>query len=74
MYYNILLDMSTRPKLQIDASADVRKRAKAIAYERDMSLTEFVLHALAKEDKQLKKLIEKDLKDKTGPGRPTSKK
>lgn len=65
--------MSTRPKLQIDTSADVRKRAKAVAYERDMSLNEFVLQALAKEDKQLKKLVEKDLDAKASPGRPTNK-
>lgn len=66
--------MSTRPKLQIDASPAVRERAKAVAYARNLSLTEFVLQALAKEDdKQLTKLIEKDLKDRTPPGRPASK-
>ena len=66
--------MSTRPKLQIDASAAVRERAKAVAYDRSMSLTEFVLHALAKEgDKKLSALIEKDLSDRTKPGRPVKK-
>ena len=66
--------MSTRPKLQIDASAEVRKRAKAVAYERDQSLTEFVLTSMSDAgDKKLTELIKKDLKDRTGPGRPSSK-
>lgn len=65
--------MSSRPKLQIDASSDVRERAKAVAYDRGLSLTEFVLLALAKEgDKKLSGLIEKDLNDRTKPGRPSS--
>jgi len=64
--------MSTRPKLQIDASAELRQRAKAVAYERGLSLTEFVLLALSKEgDKKLAELIKKDLKNRTGPGRPS---
>jgi hypothetical protein len=64
--------MSTRPKLQIDASAAVRERAKAVAYDRGLSLTEFVLMALSKEgDKKLASLIDKDLGDRTKPGRPT---
>lgn len=63
--------MSTRPKLQIDASSAVRERAKAVAYDRGLSLTEFVLLALSKEnDKKLSALIEKDLGDRTKPGRP----
>ena len=63
--------MSSRPKLQIDASSAVRERAKAVAYDRGLSLTEFVLMALSKEgDKKLASLIEKDLGDRTKPGRP----
>ena len=66
---------SSRPKLQIDASSEVRKRAKAVAYERDQSLTEFVLNALSKEgDKKLAALIEEDLKNRIGPGRPSTAK
>jgi hypothetical protein len=65
---------SNRPKLQIDASPAVRKRAKAVAYDRGVSLTEFVLLALSKEgDKQLTALIEEDLGDRTKPGRPSTK-
>lgn len=64
--------MSTRPKLQIDASPAVRARAKAVAYDRGLGLTEFVLKALAKEgDKKLAALIEKDLNDRAKPGRPS---
>lgn len=61
-------------KFQINTLPAIKARAKAVAYDRGLSLTEFVLLALAKEgDKELKKLIEKDLQDRTKPGRPTSK-
>ncbi len=60
-----------RPQLRIDASAGVKNRAKAVAYSRGLSLTEFVLQALAKEgDKELTKLIAKDLDDRQQRGRP----
>lgn len=66
---------STRPKFQIDAKPEIRDRAKAVAYGRGLSLTEFVLQALAKEgDKELAKLIEQDLKERTRPGRPQAPK
>ena len=62
-----------RPKLQIDASPQIRQRAKAVAYARGISLKEFVLLALAKAgDKELAKLINKELKDSPLPGRPAS--
>ena len=65
---------SSRPKFQIDAVPAIRDRAKAVAYGRGLSLTEFVLQALAKAgDKELTALIEKDLKERTRPGRPTNK-
>ena len=63
--------MNKRPKLQIDASSQIRQRAKAVAYARGMSLKEFVLKALSQAgDKQLTKLIEKELQESSGPGRP----
>ena len=65
--------MSTRPKLQIDTSPAVRQRARAVAIERGLSLNKFVLQALAKEDADLKKLVNEDLANKSGPGRPSSK-
>ena len=66
--------MNKRPKLQIDASSQIRQRAKAVAYARGVSLKEFVLGALAKAgDRQLTKLIEKELKESPSPGRPTRK-
>lgn len=62
---------TNRPQLRIDASDDIRNRAKAVAYSRGLSLTEFVLQALSKaNDKELTKLIEKDLEERTGRGRP----
>lgn len=67
--------MKKRPKLQIDASPQIRQRAKVAAYARGISLKEFVLLALAKAgDKELAKLIEKELKESPSPGRPTASK
>ena len=66
--------MNKRPKLQIDASPQVRNRAKAVAYGRGISLKEFVLQALAKTgDKKLAKLIERELEESPQIGRPSSK-
>ena len=64
--------MSTsRSQIQVDASPPVRNRAKAVAYGRGLSLTELVLRALADVgDKELKTLIEKDLKERAQRGRP----
>lgn len=60
-----------RPQIRIDASKQVINRAKALAYGRGMSLTELVLSALAKlGDKELTKLIEKELADRPSRGRP----
>lgn len=60
-----------RPRFQINASTEVLNRAKAVAYGRGISLTEFVLQLLANEDEELKKLIEKDLAGRTRPGNPS---
>jgi len=60
-----------RPQIRVDASKQVINRAKAVAYGRGMSLTELVLMALAKlGDKELTKLIDKDLADRPSRGRP----
>lgn len=62
---------ASRSQIQVDASPAVRNRAKAVAYGRGLSLTELVLKALASVgDKELKGLIEKDLKERAQPGRP----
>jgi hypothetical protein len=67
--------MKSRQKLQIDAPDEIRERAKAVAYDRGSSLTDFVLEALSKMgDVKLSKLIAKELENKTKPGRPTLKK
>ena len=61
----------TRTQIHIDASKSLINRAKAIAYGRGQSLTEFVLLALAKTgDKELTKLVEKDLEKRPSRGRP----
>jgi hypothetical protein len=60
-----------RPRFQIDASRAIRDQAKEVASRRRLTLTDFVLQALAKEgDKELTKLIEKELAEKQPPGRP----
>jgi len=66
----------SRPRFQIVANAATLNRAKAVAYGRGLSLTEFVLKAIAKEgDEELKKLVEKDLADRKKTGsQPTKSK
>ena len=60
-----------RPRVQLDMSIPIRSRAKAVAYGRNMSLLDLVLHGLTKVgDKELTALIEKELAEKTKPGRP----
>ena len=60
-----------RKQFQIDASVEIRNRAKAVAYSRNMTLTVFVLSALAKEnDKELTKLIDQYLDTRPQKGRP----
>lgn len=60
-----------RERVQIDMSDAVRRRAKAVAAERGVPLVELVLQGLTKVgDKQLTALIEKELAEKSKPGRP----
>jgi uncharacterized protein (DUF1778 family) len=55
-----------RPRFQIDASKKIRDYVKALAYQRGMSMTEFVLTAMANAgDQKLKKLVAEELKNKT---------
>ncbi|HVQ44181.1 MAG TPA: hypothetical protein VMT30_04420 [Candidatus Saccharimonadia bacterium] len=64
-----------RPRFQINAAPEILNEAKAIAYSRGLSLTEFVLQALAKDgNDKLKKLVEKDLANRTRPGNPSKPK
>lgn len=71
MLYNRLRMATERPQLRIDASKKVINRAKAVAYGRGETLTEFVLLALSKAgDKELAKFIEQDLDERATRGRP----
>jgi len=70
---NTIFPMATvkRTRFQIDASPTLIDQAKEVAIRRRLTLTDFVLLALAKEgDKELTKLIEKELAEKQRPGRP----
>jgi hypothetical protein len=62
-------DKTSRLRLQIDTSKEVRDYAKAYAYQNGLSLNEFVLLAIAESgDTKLKKLVAEDIgKDKKLP-------
>ena len=60
--------------MQIRVTDDVRKRAKLVAKENGLTLSELVLNLLAKSgDKELKNLVNKELKERPKPGRPWDK-
>jgi antitoxin component of RelBE/YafQ-DinJ toxin-antitoxin module len=60
--------------MQIRITDDVRKRAKVVAKENGLTLSELVLNLLAKTgDKDLKNLVNKELKERPKPGRPWDK-
>lgn len=60
--------------MQIRITDDVRKRAKVVAKENGLTLSELVLNLLAKTgDKELKNLVNKELKERPKPGRPWDK-
>lgn len=63
--------MAVRPRFQVNASNELISHAKSIAYSRGVSLTEYVLKAIAKDgDEKMKKLVEKELAERTKPGNP----
>jgi hypothetical protein len=63
--------MAVRPKMQIDISTKAKARAKAVAADREITLSELVLTALTKlGDDKLARLIKEDLDRKAGRGRP----
>lgn len=60
--------------MQIRVTDDLRKRAKDVAKKKGLTLSELVLQLLASTgDKQLKELINKELKERPKPGRPWDK-
>lgn len=60
--------------MQVKISEAVRDRAKVVAKENGKTLSELVLRLLASTgDKELKKLVEQELKDRPKPGRPWDK-
>ena len=63
-----------RQRLQINASIETLNQAKVVAHSRGLSLTEFVLQAIAKEDNKLKVLVEQELATRTKPGNPVKPK
>lgn len=64
-------DEQKRVRLQLDIPLAIRNRVKAVAYGRGQSLVELYLEALTKiGDKELTKLIEKELSTRPSKGRP----
>lgn len=60
--------------MQIRVTDDLRKRAKDVAKQKGLTLSELVLQLLASTgDKQLKELIKRELKERPKPGRPWDK-
>lgn len=60
--------------MQIRVTDDVRKRAKLVAKESGLTLSELVLNLFAQTgDKELKNLVNKELKERPKPGRPWDK-
>ncbi|WP_260762772.1 DUF6364 family protein [Candidatus Mycosynbacter amalyticus] len=60
--------------MQIRVTDDLRERAKAVAKKHGLTLSELVLQLLAQTgDKQLKDLVNKELKERPKPGRPWDK-
>ena len=60
--------------MQIRVTDDLRERAKAVAKKNGLTLSEMILQLLASTgDKQLKELVNKELKERPRPGRPWDK-
>ena len=60
--------------MQVKISEAVRDRAKALAKERGMNLNDFILELFARVgDKELKQLVETEIKEKPKRGRPWDK-
>jgi antitoxin component of RelBE/YafQ-DinJ toxin-antitoxin module len=60
--------------MQIRVTDNVRNRAREVAKKNKLTLSELVLQLLAGAgDKQLKELINKELKERPKPGRPWDK-
>ena len=60
--------------MQIRVTDDLRERAKAVAKQKGLTLSELVVQLLSSTgDKQLKELAKKELKERPKPGRPWDK-
>jgi len=65
--------MTVRPKMQVDVSNKVKARAKAVAADREMTLSQLVLTGLTKVgDEKLAKLVKEEIENKNGRGRPAN--
>lgn len=61
--------------MQIRVTDDLRERAKVVAKQKGLTLSELVLQLLSKAgDKELEKLVKLELEERPKPGRPWDKK
>jgi len=59
--------------MQVDVSNKVKARAKAVAADREMTLSQLVLTGLTKVgDEKLAKLVKEEIENKNGRGRPAN--
>jgi antitoxin component of RelBE/YafQ-DinJ toxin-antitoxin module len=60
--------------MQIRVTEDLRERAKAVAKQKGLTLSELIIRLLASAgDKRLKDLADKESKERPKPGRPWDK-
>ena len=60
--------------MQIRVTDDLREQAKKAAKKHGLTLSEFVLQLFAKSgDKELEKLVKKEIEERPKPGRPWDK-
>lgn len=60
--------------MQIRVTDDLRERAKVVAKQKGLTLSELVLQLLSKAgDKELEKLVKLELEERPKPGRPWDK-
>lgn len=59
--------------MQVDVSNKVKARAKAVAADREITLSQLVLTGLSKVgDEKLAKLVKEEIENRNGRGRPAS--
>lgn len=56
-----MTQMAVRPKIQIDASADIANAIKSLAYSKGLTMRQFILFSLAEHHPELKDVIKAEV-------------